>query len=98
MKFRFYNKTPPPINTVILVCNDDENAVGLVESIQNETIKLLLLDRVGSYVINQNDNWMQLNIDNLETLRHVYKLYINKNINNIIVSSYSIFKNKHGVE
>ena len=93
MKFRLYNNKLPPINSIILVCQDTTNIVGIVETIKDDNIVILMLDRIGRFAISRYDNWTQLDVNNLQSFRHTYKLYIDKNIDGILHDSYSKFKN-----
>jgi hypothetical protein len=95
MKFKLDNNKLPPINSIILVCKDDSNVIGLVEAVANDNIVVLMLDRIGRIIIHISDNWTQLNVSNLSSLRYVYKVFINQNIDGILNESYLKFKNNY---
>lgn len=95
MKFKLNNNKLPQINSIILVCNNDSNIIGIVEAVTNDKIVVLMLDRIGRIVIHKNDNWTQLNVSDLQSLRYTYKVFINKNVDGMINESYLKFKNKY---
>ena len=98
MKFSLYNNKLPRINSIILVCHNVTNIIGIVEAVQNDTIIILMLDRIGRMLIHKNDNWIQLNVNDIQTLKYSYKLFINKNINDVISDSYLKFKNFNNIK
>lgn len=95
MKYRIKNDINNlSINSTILICGKKENNIGIVELIDNKKIYILLLDKNGRVVLNENDNWIQLNINDLSTLRYDYMSMINKNVNNIIETQYKLYIKK----
>lgn len=95
MKFKLNNNKIPPVNSIILVCHDESNIIGIVETVFNDNIVVLMLDRIGRIIIHKNDNWTQLNVSDLQSLRYTYKVFINKNIDELINESYLICKDKY---
>ena len=93
MTFRFSNNMCPPINSIILVRINNTNIIGLVETIVDEKIYVLALDRVGRISIKKTDDWILLDISNLQSLRNSYKMFINKNIDGLVQESYGKFAN-----
>lgn len=92
MKFKFSNNKLPPINSIILICIGETNIIGIVESTFDDNIVVLMLDRIGKIIIHKDDNWTQLNVSDLQSLRNTYKVFINGNVENIINNSYQNFK------
>lgn len=95
MKYRFINNKLPNVNAIIMLCRENDNIIGVVESIFDNKFTLLLLDRNGKIIVDMYDNWIQINTDNLDMLRNNYKIFIHGDIDNIINDAYAIFYNKY---
>ena len=76
----------------MLVCLPTDNVIGMVEQVKNNKITLLMLDRNGRIIIDINSDWMLLDIDDMEMIRHSYDLFVKKDITDIVKNSYELFR------
>lgn len=92
MRLNIRNSNLPKNNSLILVCLPTDNVIGMVEQVKNNKITLLMLDRNGRIIIDTNSDWMLLDIDDMEMIRHSYDLFVKKDIADIVKNSYEVFR------
>jgi siroheme synthase (precorrin-2 oxidase/ferrochelatase) len=88
MEYKFSNQTMPNHNSLVLYRlkknNKNINTICAVIDVNQDKMILLGLDNNAIYTVNKNDNWMKLDIYDLETLREYYNLIIlNTNDNDL---------------
>lgn len=93
MKYQIRHINMPDIGSYILICCNTKNHIGIVEKIKNNNkMIVLLLDIIGKIEVNKNDHWMLLHSIDLSSLRYLYHMFINENINKLVKNKYLEFK------
>ena len=95
MKFRLRHNTLPNVNSIVLLCGNETDTIGIVEFVLKDKFILLELDKNGRIEVGMYDNWIVLNINDIQSLRVAYVSYINRNINDLIGNSYRNFASKY---
>lgn len=87
----YINKTYSP-NSIVLI-EDGDTKIGIIENVSDDKLSILLLDRIGRIIIDKN-NVELLETTDAQSLRDHYNHYINKDVNDLIKSSYKQFVEK----
>lgn len=95
MKYILLNNKLPPIHSIILICDKMINMMGIIEVVYDEYMIALLLNINGRCILHKTDNWIVLNITNMESLRDNYNIYCKPNIPKLINDAYTSFSIKN---